>query len=207
MLLLFLVSCKNVCGHDSSTNINRKSNEINNSPSTEAPGVQVVYSPLTYDKFVSIRSNNDQFAHIGIFYVFASEISDYRLLIQAGNFKTTRLLDSITSYKGSLYDSTIYKHSETNFTPEEVDLILNYLEYEDNEDYFFDGSEYPYYPFESISPIICNGNYKFCLEIIKPNSMKDAWGIHKCVDEYPAPDHPLYGLFQLLEEHFISQFE
>jgi hypothetical protein len=190
----------------------------------KAPGdyryIEYYYSPLTYENFSAIHNNNDEFKAFVISYMSKSNfdlngVAKDRdsLLIQYIKTKNPDHLNGEVTYKGDL--ETINESMNTmnelflkrEFTPQEVEAIYKYIMDEDNRDFFFDGSEYkgqdPY-----ISPLafICDGNYRFSLSIQNPNDRQSSWAIHKCVDEYPAPDHPLYGLFQILENDFISKF-
>lgn len=94
---------------------------------------------------------------------------------------------------------------DKEFTPVDIDLILNYLVHEDNRAFFFNGEEYDEEEtIETERIFICRKEHMFTLTFIKPGSSTEAWAIHKCTDE---PDLIMQGLIDILELHFIDEFE
>ena len=173
------------------------------------------HSPLAYDKYIALKSNTDTFSEMMLIYDKNNNNYHEDLTIIAGNLTLAFYLDQIEVFEGHLGIRdwrTIPGTSEgydRSFNIQDLALVFDYLE--QHHDYFFDGAEYIGLEIPFVTPRTCicdlERNYKFSLLFFEPNGIDHCWSIHKCVDEYPSPEHPLYGLFQLLEEHFISQFE
>lgn len=168
------------------------------------------HSPLDAARFSAIINDTQHISGIGISYrkpwaLFQCSYGEYK-----GNF----LLSTINDYQGELLQTSgtpLQTTADTlDFSASEVQDIFDYLS--QNSDYFFNGEEYegiyppPVEVYSSWTPL-CSEQYIFCLQIGEPNEFDTSWTINKCVDEYPSPDSPLYGLFELLEDDFISQFE
>lgn len=170
-------------------------------------------SPLTYEIFLDIKNNITPFSFIYLVYQQNDGYYITQFQIPTGNISNTYYMNSFETFSGGLIkfhnDPTTIEKNEhgKQFSFDDVFLIINYLA--QNHEYFFDGSEFSGLPipYESTISDICNSNFNFILTFTDTDDGKDIWGIFKCLDEYPSPEHPLYGLFQILEEHFISQFE
>ena len=189
-----------------------KVNELQGSFMTKKVTTQNL-SPLTHEMFLNIRNNITPFSFLYLVYQKDDGYYVTQFQITAGSISNAYYMNSFETFLGGIIKFhnnpiTFEKHEHGKpFTYDDVSLILNYLE--QNNEYFFDGSEFSGLPipYESTKPSVCMLNYNFILSFDDIDDGKDCWGIYKCLDEYPAPDHPLYALFQLLEEHFISQFE
>ena len=175
------------------------------------------FVPLTLNKFQAIRNNENDFSLISVRYKRRSNIdpnghADHQQFFefQAGFGGTSRLWESIEFFEGGTYliikDITPKEGIGYSriFTPEDIDLIFDYLE--DNHEFFFNNEEYNGLdiPYLSRGSHIGQGNIKFSLIFLQPNDMPDAWAISKCMDE---PDAIMQGLIDILEEHFIDEFE
>jgi len=170
------------------------------------------FTPLTYEKYNNFMNNIDTFCIVAIVYRQTPNTSGEhkQFYLHAGGGGNNFTLSSFQVYDGSLSKRTINpivdSFEDRQFDASEVQEIFNYLGA--NNTYFFDGSEYDgQNPLQTEYFWFCRKNYIFVLSFFDSQDASCAWSIQKCVDEYPAPEHPLYGLFQLLEEHFISQFE
>jgi len=208
-LVVITLGCLILLGCQKST---EKSSSDKTNLSNEIHFIQEYYSPLDVTTFNEILNDTQNFCGILIYYSkpWAS------LSIPDNNGSLDNLFSDINSYQGELLQtsgtplqSNAYAH---NFTASEVQDIYDYLL--QNSDYFFNGEEYEGIyppPIEAITIFnpVCSDEYKyaFILHISQPNQMVESWTIHKCVDEYPYPDHPLYDLFEMLENDFIPQFE
>jgi len=178
--------------------------------SMEIHFIQEYYTPLDSATFNAVLNDTQNFCGILIYYdkPWAS------LSIPDNNGSWDNLFSDINSYQGELLQtsgtplqSAAYSH---NFSASEVQAIFDILS--QNSDYFFNGLEYEGMyppPIEAITIFdpVCSGEYAFSLLISFPNQLAESWTIHKCVDEYPYPDHPLYALFEMFENDFIPQFE
>ena len=171
----------------------------------------ISYTPLTYEKYNGFINNTDTFCIVTIICRQLSDTGEQKaIILQAGRGNQNLTLGSIQVYDGDLDRRTINPIDDSylrkQFAESEVQEIFNYLG--NNNVYFFSGSEYQgHSQIQTTSRFFCREDYAFALIFYAPLNPLAAWSIQKCLDEYPAPDHPLYGLFQLLEEHFISQFE
>ncbi len=230
--MIILIGCGMQSGNDNNkSNISATDNrqeersiENNNNPDKMHTFSGYDYSnlfPLSYSDFSSFRTNNLEFSLIEIIYdhhfnydLIYPHHDHTGLVIGAGWTGTSRYYDAIVIYSGGLSraiqseDPPVYEGFDRIFRIEDVDLIFDYLEFEDNEDYFFNGDEFTIpgldIPYRTYSSHINGKHFSFTLTIYKPNSMDDAWVISKCMDE---PDPIMLGLIDILEEHFISQFE
>ncbi|MCD6217536.1 hypothetical protein J7L05_06720 [bacterium] len=187
--------------------------------------IDYAYTPLTHVKFQDIRNSVDLFTAIDIYYKKSvnpdqNGHNQYlsRFYLDAGGSFSISHYNDISEYEGTLVyrDLTvpIEKEKFKVFSKDDVNAIFDYLEA--NHDYFFNGNEYEglEIPYLCQGINICNANYIFTLSFSDPYFLEEAfqeqyfpaWAISKCIDEV-YPDHPLYGLFELLEDDFISQFE
>jgi len=167
------------------------------------------HSPLDAQRFNAVINDTQHFSDIGIWY--SKPWALFRC--GAGKYMGNLTLSEINDYQGELLQTSgtpLQSTADTHdFSAMEVQDIFNYLS--QNSDYFFYGEEYEgIYPpaveaYSSWTPL-CSDQYIFSLQISEPNQSDHLWTINKCVDEV-YPDHPLYGLFELLEDDFISQFE
>ncbi|MFH1515592.1 MAG: hypothetical protein ABIG42_09055, partial [bacterium] len=183
------------------------------------------YTPLTHAKFQDIRNNVDLFTAVNISYKKSVNPDQNghnqflsRFYLDAGDNFSSGYYNDISEYEGTLVyrDRTVPIEEEKLhvFSKDDVDAIFDYLAI--NQEYFFDGAEYEGLdiPYLSDGINICNENYTFTFSFSDPYFLEEAfqeqyfpaWAISKCVDEV-YPDSPLYGLFQILENDFISQFE
>jgi hypothetical protein len=200
-----------------------KQNISNHDQSVDEVGNQkVLFMKLTYDKFQNIRNNNDSFREITIQYDYflkenaSGRNDEIRFFSLDGGSRNwdPKYFSSISEYKGSLYhvDDTIHLEEgfSKDFTCSEVEDIYIYMD--TYHDYFFNHEEYfGEETVESDTRHMTSYNYIFTLYIFPANAMTNeydpCWVIEKGIDKYPSPDHILYGLFQMLENDFISQFE
>ena len=226
---LFLISCQNGSQDvEDTTNKNTEDKQLSlqkDSAADTLPGHSNLFSPLTQQKVNDIRNAGSNFTDFEIFYYKAYNFDEsgqpleiQKVHFRSGDsFKVTTFND-ISVFEGDLshYDRSLPLMTEktASFSKAEIETILNYLNA--NASYFFNHDEYNGQPeYLASFDLMCRGNYEFALEIGDPiyfdQSWHDpyfpAWAISKCVDEYPAPEHPLYGLFQILENDFIDEFE
>ena len=213
---LFAVGCAiNKKGPDSQT----KPARVNGQQKTMiGRSVQSYYSSLTYDTLSSIRNGSLNFSSFTIYYKSTGVgYNKQFFIINYGNILGDFTFSSVPNFKsefnnmveesGQMVDK-FYKHEFTNM---EVSAILDYISTPENRTYFFNGDEYEGleipYPHASISPP--NKRFNFSLIFGEPQTGENYadWAIFKCVDEYPAPGTPLYGLYQMIENDFITQFE
>jgi hypothetical protein len=230
IVLIILPSCRNNDEQNNSGSKQKNTKTITASSERadggdEMPEYSSLFTPLTEQKFQDVRDADDQFTDIYI--VWDRRLNPdsrgipqliCRLYLYAGNMLNLNSYDLVDNYEGNYItdDDTIPLTNEINhiFTKLEIDSIFDYLEL--NADYFFNNAEYNGAATHlSSGEMMCNGNYTFTLMIGDPlflnNSWQEqyypSWAISKCIDEYPAPEHPLYGLFQILENDFIDEFE
>jgi hypothetical protein len=206
-LVILALGCLMVFGCQKSA---EKSNSDKTDLSMEIHFIQEYYTPLDLATFNAILNDTQNISGIGIYYSKPWAI----LSIPVNNGSLDNLFSEINSYQGELLQtsgtplqSDAYSH---DFSASEIQDIFDYLL--QNSDYFFNGEEYEGIyppPIEAITIFepVCSGEYAFSLHIGFPNQMVESWTIHKCIDEYPYPDHPLYVLFEMLENDFIPQFE
>ncbi|MFH1515945.1 MAG: hypothetical protein ABIG42_10860 [bacterium] len=173
--------------------------------------VEITKSPLTHEKYLDLINGNDQMSQFIVDHFNASSSVTKVLNFAAGRVDQSNNFNTFDDFEGNYSWNSAnppsHENLNMNFTSEDMQPILDYIDA--NHEYFFDGSEYGGQPVvESLPTIrVCQGKCLFALGFFEPNSYERVWAITKCVDEYPAPDHPLYGLFQLLENDFIPQFE
>ncbi len=202
-----------------------KQEDNNRSSADTLPPYAFEYTPLTFQKLQNIRNGSDNFNQIEIVYSSRTNPGQNgptqikKLYLTAGEPLNTFDYTMINEYKGGYVhiDRTIPLTTDYHrtFSKSEVDSILDYIE--NNSVYFFNHDEFNgEESFLSTGYHICHGVYMFSISIVKPEFLSGswqeqyfpAWGISKCADEYPGgPDDPLYGLFERLEDDFISQFE
>jgi len=236
IFMITLTSCgsSSVNGDESASN--RKGTNENASNETEeifasdtANGVTATwgFSPLTYDIFLDFRNGSLEFTQFTLDYrKYMNRDSNERpreyefFGIIAGHYFKRTDMNSITEFGSGLVKIDNINMTRENprryFSKEEVDEIFNYLDA--NNGYFFNGEEFE----ELDDPYITNTitmdwtDHTFTLiipntEVLDPSfqeSYVPAWAINKCIDEVDLyPDHTLSGLFDLLEDNFISQFE
>jgi hypothetical protein len=217
MNIIFIIGCNEKTSSDDSLKNKQSSNQQQSPTLVPPPDVVEIYSPLTLAKFTAIHNGTDNFADITIVYSKHPVDGDLSNLgIDAGLPYWNIAINDVESYSGSLnewLDNELpyeYNYYEHNFTPTEVEEIYSYLE--NHGDYFFNNEEYEGIyppPVESKGgprPVCFDERYTFSLIFSEPGKRKESWAIHKCVDEL-YPDHPMFGLAQLLEDDFISQFE
>jgi hypothetical protein len=175
------------------------------------------YTPLTLGKLQAIRSGTDEFHSIEITYsgLFGQQEQKRGSLIlnteQPWVIKDYTMVDVFDGLFIQRNDDNIWEpvRFKGTFTKSDVNAIINYIE--NNSVYFFNHEEFNgETTILSETEGLCSGIYSFSITIIKPDVIPGAlydyaWFIDKCVGEYPTPDHPLYGLFQMLENDFISQ--
>ena len=181
--------------------------------------ITLYYSPLTSAKCANLVNGNDSFSQCNI--VFRNRLSAVRqgFSLGTGNTAQSNYLSSPAIFKGALRedDTTVspqtYRELHKDFDLTEVQSIFDYILDEDNEDYFFNNEEYDglSIPYEVMHhKPVCQGEMLILIEFFEPECFdRDYrnWAIFKCVDEYPAEGTPLYGLFQMIENDFITQFE
>jgi len=179
------------------------------------PQYSARYSPLTYDKFLSIRNNQDAISTMDINYSTIKDPDQYGvfqdledLLLQTqGTHSLT--LNLFPIYLGS-YDHRVDNANppvdlflEKEFTPAELDVLYNYLNA--NHEYFFNEQ---FDTFDSEYVHMCEAQYMFTIAFFEPtdsyNTPYNAWAFSKCSDN---PDQIFQGLIDILEDNFITQFE
>jgi len=224
--LLLLVSCANYSDQRSKENnkeINRynASSQSGKDKTSDEKSFGMAFEPLTYEKYLNLKNNIDQFSCINIFYTKTidqdSEPPPQYFIIfdlDAGSSRKGRYLSSITEYKGEyqLQDYDIHKHEmkQRGFSPEDVEMIFDYLE--TNNEYFFNAENDEFngldIPYVTDSRCMNPKNYCFTLAFYDPNdtSLKHdrAWVISESANE---PTEIFQGLINLLENNLISQFE
>ena len=184
------------------------------------------YYPLTADRLNNILNGNESCGIIVLHYSAwtqpypNSEQDLLQLHLDAGTYLSENTYTQLSVYRGGLVKEIRsvnppgYSFHEKNFTPAEAQVIYDYMIA--HSDYFFNAEEYD--GEESwrgknlcVGGPANNGNYCFCMSIQSPGNPGTypipAWAISKCVDEYPEQGTPLYGLFQILENDFIDEFE
>lgn len=167
-------------------------------------------SPLDAARFKSVINNSDHFSNLYISY--SSPLGFLGVYGKLPYYGFNFSISDIQNYEGELLTSRINRQSNAyshKFTPSEMQVIFDYVS--QNSEYFFNNREYEgKYPppvlLTMLSEPLCSGSYVFSLKIGEPNKEEELWAIHKCMNEYPAPDHPLYGLFQMLDNDFITKF-
>lgn len=178
------------------------------------------YTPLTLEVLQDIRNGNITFSEFRIIYSknfrrATGSGSINELELKAGPRWKEHDYTVIDEFTGTYIDKSVITGIEPTkvaFTKAEVDSILDYIE--NNPVYFFNHEEFDGAD-EYLSRFwgICYDVYTFSISIIKLERPPEdehyyyAWGITKCAEEYPEPDHALYELFEMLEDDFISQFE
>ncbi|MBU1023391.1 hypothetical protein KKB99_03790 [bacterium] len=173
------------------------------------------YYPLNVELLNDIRNGNFTFSDLYLGYSTFTPVSNQQIFnIGYGNFSGNFNFLDITEFDSGLYQSF---HNPTVgylkhvFTHNEVDSILAFISSPENSGYFFNAEEYNGLDIPYLNASICpnDRNFNFSLIFFKPETYpnQECWAIFKCVDEYPSPEHPLYDLFQMLENDFISQFE
>jgi hypothetical protein len=182
----------------------------------ELTPITLYYSPLTSAKCANLVNGNDSFSQCNI--VFSNRLSAVRqgFWLGTGNTTQSNYLSSPAIFEGALHetDTTVSPQTDRelhkDFDLTDVQPIFDYILDEDNEDYFFNNEEYDglSIPYEKRNDKgICQGEMLILIEFFEPACFDRNWAIFKCVDEYPAEGTPLYGLFQMLENDFITQFE
>lgn len=213
---LFLCSslgCKN-----QSTQINNQSCQNNTDKLATAVVEEIKYFPLTVSIFNEIRNGGQNISLFNLEYeTSTNEMDRLSFGFRCGNLRGNFSFPSTAEFEGGLYKLTEIEGSLTektgkhNFTPSEVSNILDYVSSIENRDYFFNGEEFigKDIPYVIASLFPDSKKYNFSIMFYKPETESDneCWAIFKCVDEYPEEGTPLYGLFQLLENDFITQFE
>ena len=210
IMQLLLVLMLGICILSSCQKDIVKTNSGNQNSSNEIRSIQEYYYPLTAEKFNAIINNTDHISGIVIYYSFSGALLSFAV----NSPNRDNQFSDINNYQGELLkksgsplQSNAFSH---DFSVSEIQDIIDYLS--QNSAYFFNGEEFEgKYPPRvlaiSIFKPVCSGKYAFSLQITKPNQSEEEWTIQKCVDEYPAEGTPLYGLFQMLENDFITQFE
>ena len=176
------------------------------------------YFPLTEGNFNEIRNGGQNISLFNLEYeTSTNEMDRLSFGFRCGNLRGNFAFPSINEFEGGLYKVTEIEGSFTektgkhNFTHSEVSNILDYISSTENRDYFFNGDEFigKDIPYVSVLSYPDRKNYNLSIMYYKPETDLDneCWAIFKCVDEYPAEGTPLYGLFQMLENDFITQFE
>ena len=181
------------------------------------------YTRLTYSHYMDIIADNYSISTVAIEYSTyknfdqnnkAQEMSG--LAMNAFINANGDLFNAHTTYKGvyqyfNLVGEFQKLHLKHTFSSSEVnDLIFDYLEEGDNEDYFFDGSEYTGLPIpyehEGGSFGECEGDKYVIISFREPGTNHDRWAIYKSM--FADDPHPiLQGLIDILEDDFIAQFE
>ena len=137
-------------------------------------------------------------------------------MLDAGKRGISRYFNTIESYKGDYRHYLDYleppervRHT-ADFTPAQLELIYNYLDADQSRiDYFFSNEEFMGLddPHDSQLGDVLDRYFGFTLAFYKPDSDYYIWAISKCVDDYPEQGTPLHGLFEIIEDNFMSQFE
>lgn len=179
------------------------------------------YHRLTYDKFMAIRNNTDMISQVYIIYSTNSDYEhygmpqEYRAMdLQISFNRNGTPLSSYEAYNGT-YTSDNFTVTppeklklEHTFLSAEVDSHLyNYLE--THHGYFFDGAEFIPVgnPYNSPGIHIEGGNFAFTMSFRIPGTLDESWTISKTTGtDEPAPDSVMYGLIDIMETNFISQF-
>ena len=213
------------------TGCNKSENAPSNTGKQGTPFVEDVaplalYYPLTAERLNNILNGNESLGLLYIYYCARTKpnpdsLADVLVLgLDTGVYLEDNSYTQLSSYRGKLVqiissaDPQEEYSFESDFTLNDIQAIFDYMI--QNSDYFFNAEEYNGEQSWSDEYICIGGevsvkNYCFCMSIDTPGNPGTypipAWAISKCVDEYPEPYHPLYGLFQLLENDFISQFE
>lgn len=206
-LILIVVLCAISC-NTVKKKVNVKSN-LSAKGDTISP--QILYSPLTFDKFNDVMNGIDSLT--SIHFGHSNYQDDILHLDIVAGLHFPSLFEDYLDYHGvirqTIRSPREFRYYEREFTPNEVEAVYDYLI--DNSAYFFNNEEFdgiypPPIPSIGGTYVFCSGKYDFSLEISDPDEPFEVWAIAKCVDEYPAPDHPLYALFEMLEDDFIDQF-
>lgn len=167
-------------------------------------------SPLDASRFKSVISNTDHFSSLYISY--SNPLGFLSVYAKSPTYGFNFSISDIQYYEGELLTSRVNRQSNAyshKFTISEMQAIFDHLS--QNSEYFFNNEEYEgKYPppvlLTMLSEPLCSGSYVFSLQVGEPNKEEEMWAIHKCIDEYPVPDHPLYGLFEMLENDFSTKF-
>ncbi|MCD6218537.1 hypothetical protein J7L05_11885 [bacterium] len=184
-----------------------------------------IYSRLTYEKFQEIRDDTYPVSYISINYARLGNYDQYNRAQEVSKLSLKATLRKRTGnpftlfidYDGYYYyvrlDVTpdIYESKKHTFSANEINAIFDYLEENDNEDYFFNGLEYTGLPQPYESPSVDfddteNANQYVTIGFREPGTIYNEWAISKSM--FADDPHPiLQGLIDILEDDFISQFE
>ena len=221
LLCIFSVNCGQNLNTDAKIDNDKRSVDL-----CESLPYVAIYSQLTYEKFQSVRADTDQIADISISFGYYKNYDQQYASAQewmflhmsaSPTYRSGASLSTFTDIKGS------YKYDRVDVTPEihekkkhvfsasaVNDLIFDYLEEDDNENYFFDGSEYTGLPQPYESPDIhiadMEHSYFVTIAFREPGTIYNKWAISKSTDT-ENPDTILAGLIDILENDFIGQFE
>jgi hypothetical protein len=176
------------------------------------------YYPLTESILNEIRNGNQNHSLFNLEYeTSTNEMDRLSFGFGYGNLRGDYSFPSTSEFEGGLYrlidveGSLSEKTDKKSFTFKEVSNLLDYISSNENKSYFFSGEEYDGkdIPYQSALSYPDVKKYNLSIMFYKPKTDQnnECWAIFKCVDEYPAQGTPLYGLFQMLENDFITQFE
>jgi hypothetical protein len=172
------------------------------------------FSPLTYEKFQNVISNEDNCSEFFIGYSIHPDEEPAilrSLFLKSGICRDSNRFSDLLTFIGKynryndLVDPPETTLLEETFTNQQViQYIISYLE--QHNEYFFDGLEYTglEIPYESYGSLINDGENRFLLSIYEPENCNNAWTISKCSDN---PDPILQGLLDIMETNFMSVFE
>jgi hypothetical protein len=214
MLLSLIFGCDKLC-KKTDYNVFSNSKTINQSRLVLEDNQ---YYPLTKEILDGIRSGSNNISHLYSRYSTFTNVSDTQIFNMVyGNYNGNFNFSDITEFDAHLYQfvKTMETFNERSldhvFTASDVDSILTYISSPANRDYFFNAEEFSGLDIPYANASICPNQkkYNFSLIFFKPETglNRECWAIFKCVDEYPEEGTPLYGLFQMLENDFITQFE
>ena len=217
---ILIPGCKNEEVPDSQLQT-RTASIVNNS---ESLAYIARYTWLTYSHYQDIIADNYSISTIAIEYAAHKNYDQYNspqevtgLALNSNIGRNGGLFSSHSIYKGdyqyyNLVGGGFDKlHLRRTFLSSEVnDLIFDYLEEGDNEDYFFNGNEYTDnnlpIPYEHEGGPFGEGDNWVIISFREPGTVYDRWGISKSM--FADDPHPiLQGLIDILEDDFITQFE
>lgn len=231
MILMIITSCYQNTELKSSDGYDGKSEDSDKSKSrqtddtvtakSEASHDHMAFLPLEVTQFQNITSSSTPFSVLSLDYRHVTiDQSGDKLTnsvifsILYGRPRLPAYFNSVNELEGGLIISDYENISEEiknhTFTTSEINVIFNYLLA--NQSYFFNADEFDglTLPYITSNERIVGGNYEFVLVFYDPecDSLQYdlGWMISKATDEL-TPNHPLYGLVQLIENDFISQFE
>lgn len=177
------------------------------------------FLPLSFETADAVLTSNTPFSYISINYsntLNPDPDSPFRdsidLCLSTGYTGTSVLYNTIESFRGSLNrefqtsSPPVSQNLERTFSSSQIELILDYLLAVENQDYFFNAEEYEGLdiPYEARGVHLKPGFRVFTLSIYEPESKTSAWTMSKRIDD---PDPIMQGLIDILEEHFIDEFE